>query len=53
MLSPQGVEGALPPTLKKQVQVEQLRKGKEKVHEENLGDEEKRDFDLTKHEEPQ
>ena len=53
MLSPQGVEGALPSTSKKQAQVELLRKGKEKVQEEDLGDEEERDFDLIEHEEPQ
>jgi len=52
MLSLPGVEGAFPSTSTKQEQVEQLSKGKEKVKEEDLGDEEERDFDLIEHEEP-
>lgn len=53
MFAPEGVEGALLLSSTKQVQVEQLSKGKEKVQEEDLGDEEEIDFDLIEHEEPQ
>ena len=46
MFTPQGVEGALPSSSTKQVQVEQLSKGKEKMQKEDLSDEEGKDFDL-------
>ena len=49
MLSPQGVEGALLSTSTKQVQVEQLRKGKEKVQEDDLDDDQEKKFQLEDH----
>jgi len=45
------VEGALPSSSAQQVQVQQLHKGKEKMLEQSLDDEEERDFDLTEHDE--
>ena len=57
MLSPQGVEGAFPSSLAKQVQVEQKRKGKGKgkknMQKKDLSDEKERDFNLFDHEETQ
>jgi len=57
MLSQQGVEGALPSSLAKQVQVEQQHKGKGKgkknMHKKDLREEQERDFDLVDHEETQ
>ena len=52
MLAPQNVEGAFPSSSTQQVQqVQQLHKGKEKVLEESLDDEEERDFDLAEYDE--
>ena len=54
MLAPQNVEGAFPSSSTQQVQqVQQLHKGKEKVVEESLDDEEERDFDLMEDDEPE
>lgn len=53
MLSPQDVEGALPSSSTQQVQVQQLNKGKEKLQEEDLDDEQEREFELEEHDEPQ
>lgn len=53
MFSPQNVQGALPCSSTQQVQqVQQLHKGKEKVMEESLDDEEEMDFDLMEDDEP-